>query len=409
MRRLPTRRALIIALVALVLFLAATTAQAGWLFVLAAGVLGLVVGSFLVRPPLSAAAVERSVPRRVRVGDEVRVGLRVHNSGRRTLPIMRLEDAFAAFDETAVFVERVPAGSSATIELVKKALRRGVYSSGSARLQTGSPAGLVRTTRSVDVVSEMTVVPRWVELRSFPILEPSSFPFDVLHERARTGAGEEYLGVRGYRPGDPPRWVHWKSSARAGHLVVREFEEEVASRVALVVAGADEGVPPDSAFEAIVEAAASIARYAIVTGHPVDLVRADPDGSTQQVVEPDRVEVLDWLAEAQPVDAPMDELTGVALDRVGRRGTVVLLATTSGRAGRSLRTAAALAQRAGSRAIVVAAVSSSWSRKGSKVADEDASLLELEGGRAAVRALIRGGDLARDLEASRQTVGGRSR
>jgi uncharacterized protein (DUF58 family) len=400
---------MIIALVALMLFFAATTAQAGWLFVLAAGVLGLVVGSFLVRPPLSVAGVERWAPRRVRVGDEVRVGLRVHNSGKRTLPIMRLEDAFAAFDETAVFVERVPAGSSANIELVKRALRRGVYSSGSVRLQTGSPAGLVRSTRSVDVASDVTVVPRWVELRSFPILEPSSFPFDVLHERARTGAGEEYLGVRGYRPGDPPRWVHWKSSARAGHLVVREFEEEVASRVALVIAGADEGDPPDSAFEAIVEAAASIARYAIVTGHPVNLVRAGPDGSALRVVEPDRVEVLDWLAEAQPIDAPMDDLVGVALERVGRRGTVVLLATTSGRAGRSLRTAAALAQRSGSRAIVVAAISSSWSRKGSKVADGDASLLELEGGRAAVRALVKGGDLTRDLEAGRPTVGGRSR
>src|SRR5919106_138014 len=401
MRRLPTRRALIVALVALVLFFAATTAQAGWLFVLAAGVLGLVVGSFLVRPSLSVAGIERSVPRRVRVGDEIRVGLRVHNSGKRTLPIMRLEDTFAAFDETAVFIERVPAGSSATIELVKRALRRGVYSSGSVRLQTASPAGLVRSTRSVDIASDMTVVPRWVELRSFPILEPSSFPSDVLHERARTRAAEEYLGVRGYRPGDPPRWVHWKSSARAGHLVVREFEEEVASRVALVLAGADEGVPPDFAFEAIVEAAASIARYAIVTGHPVDLVRAGPDGSAHQVVEPDRVEVLDWLAAAQPLDAPMDELTAVALERVGRRGTVVLLATTSGRAGRSLGTAASLAQRSGSRTIVVAAVSSSWSQKGSKEAGEDASLLELEGGRASVRALVKGGDLARDLEAGR--------
>src|SRR5918996_6284842 len=407
MRRLPTRRAVIVALVALMLFFAATTAQAGWLFVLAAGVLGLVVGSFLVRPPLSVAGVERWAPRRVRVGDEVRVGLRVHNSGKRTLPIMRLEDAFAAFDETAVFVERVPAGSSANIELVKRALRRGVYSSGSVRLQTGSPAGLVRSTRSVDVASDVTVVPRWVELRSFPILEPSSFPFDVLHERARTGAGEEYLGVRGYRPGDPPRWVHWKSSARAGHLVVREFEEEVASRVALVVAGADEGVPPDSAFEAVVEAAASIAIYALQTGHPVNLVRAGPDGLALRVVEPDRVEVLDWLAEAQPIDAPMDDLVGVALERVGRRGTVVLLATTSGRAGKSLGTAAALAQRSGSRAIVVAAISSSWSLKGSDVADADASLLELEGGRAAGRGVVQGGRPARDLEAGRPKGGGR--
>jgi uncharacterized protein (DUF58 family) len=409
MRRLPTRRALTIVLVALVLFMAATTAQAGWLFVLAAGVLGLVVGSFLVRHHLSAASVERSVPRRVRAGDEVRVGLRVHNSGKRSLPIMRLEDGFTAFEKTSAFVERLPAGSSAHIELVKTALRRGVYASGEARLRTGSPAGLLRTTRSIDVGSDMTVVPRWVELRSFPILEPSSFPFDLLHERARTGAGEEYLGVRGYRPGDPPRWVHWKSSARAGHLVVREYEEEVASRVALVLAGADHGDPPDSAFEAIVEAAASIARYAIVTGHPVDLVRAGPDGAPQQIVEPDRIGVLDWLAEARPVDAPMDELTAVALTRAARRGTVVLLATTSGRAGSSLGEAAANAQRAGSRAIVVAAVASSWSQEGSDIAAEDSLLHELEGGRAAVRLLAKGGDLVRDLAAGRQTVGGRSR
>jgi uncharacterized protein (DUF58 family) len=409
MRRLPTRRGLTIVLVALLLFGAATTAQAGWLFVLAAGVLGLVVGSLLVRHYLSVASVERSVPRRVRAGDEVRLGLGVHNSGKRPLPVTRLDDALGAFEETSVLVERLPAGSSAQIELAKTALRRGVYASGTARLRTGSPAGLVRTTRSIDVASDIRVVPRWVELRSFPILEPSSFPSDLLHERARTGAGEEYLGVRGYRPGDPPRWVHWKSSARAGHLVVREYEEEVASRVVLVLAGADKGTPPDSAFEAIVQATASIARYALVTGHPVDLVRAGPDGSPQQIVAPDRVGVLDWLAEARPVDASMDELTGVALTRVGRRGTVVLLATTSGRAGSSLGKAALTAQRAGSRAIVVAAVASSWSRKGSDVAAEDSLLHELKGGRAAVRALEKGGDLIRDLEASRQTSGGRRR
>jgi uncharacterized protein (DUF58 family) len=409
MRRLPTRRGLTIVLVALLLFGAATTAQAGWLFVLAAGALGLVVGSLLVRHHLSAASVERSIPRRVRAGDVVRVGLGVHNSGKRPLPVTRLDDGLGAFDETSVLVERLPAGSSAQIELTKTALRRGVYESGTARLRTGSPAGLVRTTRSIDVASDLRVVPRWVELRSFPILEPSSFPSDLLHERARTGAGEQYLGVRGYRPGDPPRWVHWKSSARAGHLVVREYEEEVASRVVLVLAGADEGDPPDSAFEAIVQATASIARYALVTGHPVDLVRAGPDGSPQQIVAPDRVGVLDWLAEARPVDAPMDELTGVALTRVGRRGTVVLLATTSGRAGSSLGKAALTAQGAGSRAIIVAAVASSWSRKGGDGSTQDSLLHELEKGRAAVRVLVKGGDLIRNLEASRQTSGGRRR
>jgi uncharacterized protein (DUF58 family) len=409
MKRVPSRRAATVGLVALVLFAAATTAQAGWLFVIAAGVLGLVAGSFLVRHPLPEARLERSVPRRVRAGEEVRLRLRVHNSGRRPLPVMRLEDGFAAFEGTTVLVERTRGGTESEIELVRTALRRGVHTSGEIRLHTGAPAGLVRTTRSIDVPSEVTVVPRWVELRSFPILEPSSFPSDLLHERARTGAGEEYLGVRGYRPGDPLRWVHWKSSARAGHLVVREYEEEVASRVSLVLAGSDPEEAPDSPFEVMVEAAASIARYALVTGHPVDLLRAGPDGKPQQIADPDRIGVLDWLAGAQAVDASMDELARAALIRTGRRGTVVLLSPTTGRSGATLADAVGTVQRAGSRVIVVAAVTTSWSREGSGVSAEASLLRELERGRAVVRTLVKGGDLKERLERGLHPAGGRTR
>ena len=173
------------------------------------------------------------------------------------------------------------------------------FESGPVTLRAGSPFGFMSTSRTLQVESPIVVVPTWAELTSFPILEPSSIPFDVLHERARTGAGEEYLGVREYRPGDPQRAVHWRSTARVGQLVVREFEEEVQSRVTLVLAGSDFGDPPDSAFEWLASAAASIALYALNTGHPVDLLRPSRDG-VAHLGDPDRYDVLDWLAAAQP-------------------------------------------------------------------------------------------------------------
>ena len=395
MKRRLTKRAFIVGLVAGLIFLAGVTAQASWLFVIAAGVLGVVVGSFFSRHNLRHAEVERTTPRRARVGDEVRVGLQVTNGGRAALPLLRLDDRFEAFGGFGVLVERLRPGQRAHVELVRTADRRGVFGGGEVTLNSGAPFGFLRSKRTVPVEGQMTVVPRWVELRSFPILEPSSFPSDVLHERARTGAGEEFLGVRDYRPGDPPRAVHWRSTARAGHLIVREYEEEVASRVAIVLAGADTGTPPDSAFEVLASAAASIAIYALQTGHPVDLVRSAPGDKVERIADPDRFGLLDWLAKAEPIDAELPALAAASLERIGRRGTVVLLTPTTGRAGASVVEAIRLVQSYGSRAIVVAARSASWGDGRSAV--DETSFAAVGERRIPARVISQGADLAKCL------------
>lgn len=397
MKRRLTKRAFIVALVSGLLFIAGSTAQASWLFVIAAGVLGLVVGSLFIRHNLAAAAIERTAPRRVRVGDEVRVGLQVTNSGRKTLPLLRLADHHGAFDDSAVLVERLKPGQRVHVELVKRAIRRGAFSGGETVLVSGAPFGFLRSTRTVEVATDVIVVPRWAELRSFPILEPSSYLSDAVHERARTGAGEEFLGVRDYRPGDPPRFVHWRSTARAGHLVVREFEEEVASRVSLVLAGADAGNPPDSAYETLVSAAASIGIYALATGHPVDVVRSAPGGEMEHLADPDRFALLDWLARARPVDASLEPLVFVALQRMGRRGTVVVLAPSSGSAGSSLGAAVSAGQAAGCRVVVIGATASSWLPDKERAGARETDLSALADRRASVRTVARGDDLSRCL------------
>lgn len=397
LRRRPTPRAFAILAAGGLLFMAGTTAQAGWLFVLAAGVVGLILGSVAVRQNLDGAAVERTVPVRARVGDEVRVGLRVTNTGRRRLPLLRVTDVFEAFVPASAASERLDPGESNHIEQVRATLRRGRFTGGPCALRAGSPFGFLTSQRTLHVESPIVVVPDWVELTSFPILEPSSIPFDVLHERARTGAGEEYLGVRDYRPGDPPRSVHWRSTARAGRLVVREYEEEVASKVALVLAGRDMGTPPDSAFEALVSAAASIAIYALQTGHPVELTRFDEAGGHTSIDGPHRYAVLDWLASAQPTDGSLTALSAAALTRIGRRGTVVLLAPSVGPAAEDLPAAVRMVQTAGSRVIAVIAKASTWSDGRDVSRIEQEVMRGLVERRISIRVLERGGDLGRSL------------
>lgn len=385
----PTKRAAVIAGIGLLLVLAGSTAQAGWLFVLAASVLSLIGGSFLTRHNLKSVRVTRSLPARARVGDEVAVLLTVQAGAGHRIPFGRAEDRFEAFDPIAVGFSELSPGQPHRIELVRTTERRGVFGSGDVVLSSGAPFGLVRTRRAIPVASELTVVPRWVDLATFPILEPSSSPSDVVHERARTGAGEEYLGVREYRPGDPRRFVHWKSTARAGKLIVREYEQEVASRVGLVLGGRDYGTTPDSAFEFLVSGMASIGLYSLSTGHPLDAVRADPNGA-QHLVSPGRHELLDWLAAAQPTDAPLPGLVGQVLVRIGRRGTVVILAPTAGAAGSSITEAVRTIQGAGARAIVVAARADTW--------DDSASTTWIPPERAPTRPLVRGKDLLSCLQ-----------
>ena len=97
-------------------------------------------------------------------------------------------------------------------------------------------------------------------------------------ERDRRGQGAGLRNLRPYRPGDDPRLLHWKTSAKAGDLMVKELEDEDCPRIRLVV---EDPTPetPSTALEANLTYAASVAAHAIRLGCLVELVTAD--GSTE--------------------------------------------------------------------------------------------------------------------------------
>ena len=51
----------------------------------------------------------------------------------------------------------------------------------------------------------------------------------------RSSQQEEYHGLRDYRSGDSPRWIHWRTSARRGELMVKEFEQQNEQDLALLI------------------------------------------------------------------------------------------------------------------------------------------------------------------------------
>jgi uncharacterized protein (DUF58 family) len=108
-------------------------------------------------------------------------------------------------------------------------------------------------------VSDIIVRPR-----VHPVLGPrraGGGDQDPRAEGARVPAFEpagEFLALRDYEPGDDPRRVHWRSSARLGELVVRQDEAAAPGRVVLLL-DTRPSAHDEASFEVAVEAIASLA------------------------------------------------------------------------------------------------------------------------------------------------------
>lgn len=324
MSRRPTAKAGIVAAVGGLLLAVGSTAQAGWLFVLSAGVLGLVASGVVTRHRLGSATVTRSLPPRARAGDEVTMTLSVHNASGKRLPDMRVEDAFPAFDGVAIACEGLPPGASASVDLSPAALRRGVFGWGDVTLGTSAPFGLMRTRRTTGVSSRLIVHPATRGVSGFALPETAATTSDEALAVARAGAGEIFAGVRDYRPGDQRRYIHWRTTARTGRLAVREHEEPARSPVVLVVAGLGD----DDGAERLVSDAASIGLHALANGRPVHCVGRGRFG--EHVEDVTRVELLDWAAALEPSDSTPEDAVAHAFRKWGRRCSFVLFENEPG-------------------------------------------------------------------------------
>jgi len=71
----------------------------------------------------------------------------------------------------------------------------------------------------------------------YRIRTPRPLPYTGERYLARPGRGEEFYDHRPYTPGDDPRWIDWKASARTGRPIVRRFEEARMGRFFLWIDG----------------------------------------------------------------------------------------------------------------------------------------------------------------------------
>ncbi|CAN5374404.1 hypothetical protein BH09SUM1_BH09SUM1_02340 [soil metagenome] len=239
-----------------------------------AGVGALVIAFVQAYGLLSGVRVQRLHHPRAFQGSSVAVNLQVAGEDDRAPELLLVEDSFPPSSTSRIrrLVEHpLKKGNVIEINFVGSCdHRRGRYILGPVRLQAADGYGFFTRELIMESFTELLVYPLAVELRSTKLLGEGTLAHVGLEMSRRSGLSEEFAGVRDYRPGDPPRLVHWKSTARHGKLMVKEFQEEITTLVSLFIDMGKlglVGVGDQTSVEYGVKSCASIAKRTIELGH----------------------------------------------------------------------------------------------------------------------------------------------
>jgi uncharacterized protein (DUF58 family) len=147
--------------------------------------------------------------------------------------------------------------AEAEVRVQGLAYRRGTLRLAGATVARADPLGLIRSLARVALPDKVVVLPRRYSLPQFFLPGARRYQPGGVTLASSVGESEEFMSLRDYRPGDPLQRIHWKSYARSGKPVVKEYQDEFFERHALVL---DTFTDRDGAvFEEAVSLAASFA------------------------------------------------------------------------------------------------------------------------------------------------------
>ena len=122
---------------------------------------------------------------------------------------------------------------SASADLMPR--NRGVLHFTGITLARPDPFGLFRACKFFPLPASLTVLPVRYDLPQFRLPGTRRHQSGGIALISSVGDSEEFISLRDYCPGDPLRRIHWKSWAKTGKPVVREFQGEFFVRHALIL------------------------------------------------------------------------------------------------------------------------------------------------------------------------------
>ncbi len=172
--------------------------------------------------------------------------------------------------------------------------KRGILRLEGINVLVPDPLGIFRSVRKVSLPANLLILPKRYKVGRLDLPGMTKYQQGGVSIASSIGESEEFVSLRDYRPGDPLRHIHWRSFAKLGRPVVKEFQAEFLVRHALILDTF--GVPLHSPlFEEAVSVAASFSYAAQTQDTLLDLMFVGPQaycftagqggGHTEQMLE----------------------------------------------------------------------------------------------------------------------------
>jgi uncharacterized protein (DUF58 family) len=208
----------------------------------------------------------------------------------------------------------IPAGARETVWVKMEPQRRGILHFTGLTLARPDPFGLYNGLASIPLPQSLTILPCRYALPRFRLPGTRQYQTGGVSLTGSVGDSEEFISLRDYRPGDPIRRIHWRSLAKTGRPVVKEFKGEFFVRHALILDTFQQAEHSDI-FEAAVSVAASFACTVQTQESLLDLMFVGSEfycfTSGMGLGNPDRL--LEILAAVRPChDKPFETLSTAA-------------------------------------------------------------------------------------------------
>ncbi|WP_147436228.1 DUF58 domain-containing protein [Mycetocola manganoxydans] len=208
-------------------------------------------------------------PRRVTVGERAIGRVLVTNTGKKPSTATTLEVPVG--EGLAEFAIGALSPGAETEELFAVPTnRRAVILAGPAVSVRGDQLGLFR--RAVRWTDQIELFVHPVTTRLHPTAAGLVRDLEGQVTKKITNNDISFHALRAYVTGDDVRYVHWRTSARTGQLMVRQFEESRRSQLTIIHSSDERYYADDAEFELAVSVTASIGAQVIRDGTQISVV-----------------------------------------------------------------------------------------------------------------------------------------